>query len=292
MKTSFKYGVSAIALLAAISFAQAQTNERHGGGEHGAAPQGEHGMQGGAAHTEHNGGAIQHQGRSAEENGGQRERGRAANEHEQGGAHNGRIAEERGEGGAKRQGRTAEETHPAQQGHEANHSGEQHGQSAEHNRGAEQGRQVERNRAETQAEREGGRAGEAERSARTERETRGVQGEETRGRETEFGGARGNEAEGRGARDNGRFASISREQRTRIHTILAGDSAIHHYHRADADFPLRVGTRIPGVFEFYDPPARVVQIDPIFEGYKIVVLDDVILVVDPATREIVDVIRT
>jgi hypothetical protein len=35
-----------------------------------------------------------------------------------------------------------------------------------------------------------------------------------------------------------------------------------------------------------------VEIDPVFQGYKIVVLDDVILVVDPATREIVDVIRT
>jgi hypothetical protein len=43
---------------------------------------------------------------------------------------------------------------------------------------------------------------------------------------------------------------------------------------------------------FYDPPAQVVEIDPVFQGYKIVVLDDVILVVDPATREIVDVIKT
>jgi len=38
--------------------------------------------------------------------------------------------------------------------------------------------------------------------------------------------------------------------------------------------------------------AQVVEIDPVFQGYKIVALDDVILVVDPATREIVDVIRT
>ncbi len=32
MKTSFKYGVSVIALLAAVSLAQAQTSERQGGG--------------------------------------------------------------------------------------------------------------------------------------------------------------------------------------------------------------------------------------------------------------------
>jgi hypothetical protein len=65
----------------------------------------------------------------------------------------------------------------------------------------------------------------------------------------------------------------------------------HRYHRADVDFPVQVGTRIPTTIEFYDPPAQVVQIDPVFQGYKIVVLDDVILVIDPATREIIDVIR-
>ena len=67
--------------------------------------------------------------------------------------------------------------------------------------------------------------------------------------------------------------------------------AIHRYHRADVDFPVQVGTRIPSTIEFYDP-AQVLEIDPVFQGYKIVVLDDVILVVDPATREIVDVIMT
>ena len=83
MKTTFKYGVSAIALLAAISLAQAQTSERQGGGasgsehsmggrggESGHSAQGERGGQGGAAsHAEHgqSGGSSQHQGRSAEQ---------------------------------------------------------------------------------------------------------------------------------------------------------------------------------------------------------------------------------
>jgi hypothetical protein len=124
-----------------------------------------------------------------------------------------------------------------------------------------------------------------------ERENRGAQGEEARGRETEMGGARGNEAAGHARGESNRFASISREQKTRIHGILVRDTAIHRYHRADVSFPVQVGTRIPAAIEFYDPPAQVVQIDPVFRGYKIVVLDDVILVIDPATREIIDVIR-
>jgi hypothetical protein len=70
------------------------------------------------------------------------------------------------------------------------------------------------------------------------------------------------------------------------------DSAIHRYSRSDVDFAVQVGTRLPATIEFYDAPAQVIQIDPVFRGYKIVVLDDVILVVDPETREIVDIIRT
>ena len=119
-----------------------------------------------------------------------------------------------------------------------------------------------------------------------------MKGEETRGRETELGGGpREGGTVGRAGGDRGRFASISREQKTHIHGILIHDTAIHRYHRGDVDFQVQVGTRIPTTIEFYDPPAQVVQIDPVFQGYKIVVLDDVILVIDPATREIIEVIR-
>jgi hypothetical protein len=277
MKASIKYGVSAIALLAAISLAHAQINERQGGGASGSehsmagrggeprSAQGERGAQSEGASRAERGqnGASMHQGKSAEQ-GDHSQRGQSTTQHEQGGAQKGRTAEERSEGSAH------------------------HEQS------------VERNRAEGQAaqEREGGRAGQAERnagqgqgerSARTERENRGIQGEETRGRETELGGARGRETTGRAAGE--RFASISREQKTRIHGILFSDNAIHRYHETDVHVPIRVGARIPDAIEFYTPPAQVVQIDPVFRDYKIVVLDDVILVVDPYTREIVDVIR-
>ena len=51
-----------------------------------------------------------------------------------------------------------------------------------------------------------------------------------------------------------------------------------------------MGARVPDDVEFFAPPPRFVEIDPVFRRYKIIVLDDEILVVDPATREIVDVI--
>jgi hypothetical protein len=256
-----------------------------------------------------NGGSSQHQGRSAEQgdrSGQQKGQGNSATEHQQGGAQKGRTAEERGEGGAGHQGRSAEER---TQDRSANQK-EQHGQSAERNRDQEHGQQAERNRIQergqeqernrAEADRERERTGQAERSeqgksernARMERENRGAQGEEVRGRETELGGGpREGGTVGRAGGERDRFASISREQKTRIHGVLVRDTSIHRYHRADVDFPVQVGTRIPNTIEFYDPPAQVVQIDPVFRGYKIVVLDDVILVIDPATREIIDVIR-
>jgi hypothetical protein len=55
---------------------------------------------------------------------------------------------------------------------------------------------------------------------------------------------------------------------------------------------VNIGTRIPASVVFYDPPAQFVEIEPEFRGYKIVVLDDEILIIDPETREIVDVIPT
>jgi hypothetical protein len=49
--------------------------------------------------------------------------------------------------------------------------------------------------------------------------------------------------------------------------------------------------RPPATIEFYDPPTQIVLINPLFRSFKIVLLDDVSLVVDPATRKIVDVLR-
>lgn len=85
---------------------------------------------------------------------------------------------------------------------------------------------------------------------------------------------------------------IDAQQKSRIHDVLVRDSSIHRYRRSDIHFNVAVGTRIPETITFYDPPPQLVAIYPDFRYYKIVVLDDEILVIDPVTREIVDVIET
>lgn len=83
---------------------------------------------------------------------------------------------------------------------------------------------------------------------------------------------------------------VTPEKKTRLHNFIARDSSIRRYQRSDIHFSLNVGTRIPEAMEFYDAPSQILDIDPDFRSYKIIVLDDVILIVDPETREIVAVI--
>ncbi len=85
---------------------------------------------------------------------------------------------------------------------------------------------------------------------------------------------------------------ISGVQRTKLHDAIGVSTAIHHYRASEIHFTVEVGTRVPEDITFYDAPVQFIDIDPEFSGYKIVVLDDEILVIDPETREIVDVIPT
>ena len=83
---------------------------------------------------------------------------------------------------------------------------------------------------------------------------------------------------------------ISGVQKTRLHDALSGSKTIRRYHASEIHFTVEVGTRVPDDVIYYDAPVQFIDIDPEFSGYKIVVLDDEILVIDPETREIVEVI--
>lgn len=87
-----------------------------------------------------------------------------------------------------------------------------------------------------------------------------------------------------------RKISVSAEQKPRFRDAIKRHSNIKRYHRSDVHFSINLGTRVPDSFVFYDAPAEFYEIDADFREYKIIVLDDVILVVDPDTREIVEVI--
>jgi hypothetical protein len=118
---------------------------------------------------------------------------------------------------------------------------------------------------------------------------------QNRQKQSEVTGAAKGEPAGRAENERSKTRvniNVTTQQKTRIHDFIAHDNGIRRYHRSDINFSLNVGTRIPDAITYYDPPSQFLEIDPEFSGYKIVVLDDVILIIDPETREIIDVIET
>jgi hypothetical protein len=253
MHISLKHAVSAVALLAAAPLAEAQTNERQGAGK----GEAQHGQ---IERPSNEGGAMQHQGGAAEE----REKGSAP-----------ARSERPAKTGAQRED-TPSETH-----------GERHssGKPARFEERGQANRQTER-----QTKGNPGVKGSGDNAGR--RDERNAQSEK-RQRQSNVGGAGRSEdpsPESRRLGANRPSIHISLAQKTELHNVIVRDTALRRYHRGEVNFAGNIGTRIPASVEFYDLPARFVETLPEFGSFKIVVLDDEILVIDPVTREIVDVI--
>jgi hypothetical protein len=86
----------------------------------------------------------------------------------------------------------------------------------------------------------------------------------------------------------GAGAKLAPEQRTKITTVIKEQ---HVQPVANVNFEIRPGVRVPreGV-KFYPLPQEVVTIYPQWRGYEFILVRDKILVVDPRTFEIVDVL--
>lgn len=86
----------------------------------------------------------------------------------------------------------------------------------------------------------------------------------------------------------GASARLSTEQRTKIVTVIRGE---HVAPVKNVDFSLTAGTRIPRDRVSLRPlPSEVVTIHPDWRGYEFFLVGDQIVVVDPRTLEIVDVL--
>ena len=277
MKSYLKCGVSAVALLAAVSLAQAQTVQGQGNERGGAAT---------AGHAQGEAGRA----------GGMTAQGGPAGENRQG-SHGARRAEnmqKREGGGAAAEGGQTTKEKSAQTRQEM-----QHESRAQNERGSKEEQQGQRAQNERQGT--GERTNKSERSAKAQqRAGQGERGSEQNTSPAEQQHARGSEngqanagREGQGNARGGRYASlhVTAPQRTRLHDVIVHDSAIRVYHQQDIGVPVRVGVRIPERLELYTPPPQFISIDPAFREYRIVVLEGEILVIDPETREIVDIIQ-
>jgi len=85
----------------------------------------------------------------------------------------------------------------------------------------------------------------------------------------------------------GAGAKLSSEQRTKITTIIRDQ---HVAPVNNVNFSISVGTRVPREIGFHPLPADIVTIYPEWRGYEFFLVRDEIVVVDPRTLEIVDVL--
>lgn len=81
--------------------------------------------------------------------------------------------------------------------------------------------------------------------------------------------------------------NLSQTQRTKIETIVGKSSAARVSH---VNFDVSVGVKIPSDVHLEVLPTEVVEIVPQFRGYDYIIVGDNILIIDPDSLEIVDII--
>src|SRR6266851_5730925 len=138
-----------------------------------------------------------------------------------------------------------------------------------------------------------GMKGEKSKSMSSETNEKGAAGKNMKAE-----GRDGKNADSKGAADAktqttgqaGAGAKLSTEQRTKITTVIKEQ---HVQPVTNVNFSISVGTRVPrsGV-TFHPLPAEIVTVYPQWRGYEYILVRDQILVIDPRTGEIVDVIDT
>jgi hypothetical protein len=85
----------------------------------------------------------------------------------------------------------------------------------------------------------------------------------------------------------GAGAKLSTEQRTKITSVIKSQNVRP---ATNVNFSISVGTRVPRNVGFHPLPAEIVTIYPEWRGYEFFLVNNQIIVVNPRTLEIVDVI--
>jgi hypothetical protein len=106
-------------------------------------------------------------------------------------------------------------------------------------------------------------------------------------RQPESQGRVGSEQSKGGTTEQRSVTNLSSEQRTRLHQVIATGNI----HRADnVNFSLAVGTVVPQTVRVYDAPETIVEILPQCRGFKYIVVQSELIIVDPNSLEIVAIL--
>jgi hypothetical protein len=124
--------------------------------------------------------------------------------------------------------------------------------------------------------------GNEQRGAQNQRgnEQRGAQDNDRAGNQEQHNGTSG--------RAGGASVRLSQDQRTRVKDVIVRDRNVARVN--SANFSVNVGARVPRDVHVSVLPPDVVTIVPEYRGFEYVVVGDQLLIIDPNTLEIVDIL--
>jgi Protein of unknown function (DUF1236) len=95
-------------------------------------------------------------------------------------------------------------------------------------------------------------------------------------------------AETRGGASGSASVNLSTEQKTKIHGIIVADRSAPRVERVE--FQVNIGVVVPRTMKLARLPSTIITIEPSWRGYEYFLVGDQIVVVDPATFQIVAVL--
>jgi len=265
MTNRFLISVAAAALIAGTGFANAQGMNREGGG---AAGGGSTTQQGGGAPSEKGGSSAAPMNRDSGPSG------TKAGEKAGGPGGMKGAQTDKMEGGKNAQsdkmegtkGKSAQDTDRAKGGKDMKAEGKE-GKSGTVGQAKEQGREDRMN---------------AQGQDRDRTKAQGQQDRDRMNADTKGGSQTGTTGQA------GAGAKLSTEQQTKISTVIKQQNVAPV---TNVNFSISVGTRVPRDVQFHTVPQEVVTIYPQWRGYKFIRVREEILIIDPNTYEIVEIIR-
>lgn len=93
---------------------------------------------------------------------------------------------------------------------------------------------------------------------------------------------------GQGAAGSRAAVNLSTEQKTKVRTVIR--EKVKAQPLTNVNFSISVGTRVPREVRYYPLPAEIVEIHPAWRGYYFVLVNDQIVIIEPASFEIVAII--
>ncbi len=254
MTNRFLISVAAAALIAGTGFANAQGMNREGGG-----------AAGGGSTTQQGGGAASEKGGSS-----------AAPMNRDSGPSGTKAGEKAGGPGGMKgaqtdkmegtKGKSAQDTDRAKGGKDMKAEGKE-GKSGTVGQAKEQGREDRMN---------------AQGQDRDRTKAQGQQDRDRMNADTKGGSQTSTTGQA------GAGAKLSTEQQTKISTVIKQQNVAPV---TNVNFSISIGTRVPRDVQFHTVPTEVVTIYPQWRGYKFIRVREEILIIDPNTYEIVEIIR-